>query len=582
MKQYHFYYRNTELFEREIHQLREGTAGRKVLFQIFSEILYTDDVDKVRKIIDRIFPDAPYLGISTGGTIIDCQSGEAVSVTALVFDSPTTRAEVLEYDTSKGSLDDVAREIVKYADANPWIRSIELYYPIPQESTTNFCTILSGINPEIQITGGITCSTDVSSEDCMLFSSASRDTHSDHIMVAAFYGGDDLNVLSLCIQGWQPLGRVFEITKAEGSIIYELDGISSCDVYKKYLNVEGDENFFFNTLEFPLYIMCNNVPVLRTPLSANADGSITLSSDFKVGDEVRISYGDPVTIVNCITQDSKRLDEFVPDVMHIFSCLARKTYWSAKDPTYEISALAPIANSSGFFSHGEFLRSDGVLVQHNVTLVISAMREGEKRSLGGGLNITEKSFSNTKMSLASRLATFIGVTSSELQATNRRLSEAAITDGLTGLYNRKEIQTQIENEIAEENAAVSLIMLDIDNFKSVNDTYGHKHGDEVIVALSDILRETVEGSEVRAAAGRWGGEEFMILLCGTQCVEAARTAELIRMKFAEREYGSIPSQTVSVGVTEYKNKETADTLCSRVDMALYRAKSEGKNRVVPV
>lgn len=581
MKQYHIYFRNTEQFEQELSELKKGADGKTVLFRILSEELYTDEVDAVRGVLGKVFPEAPYIGMSTGGNIINCQSGEPVSLTALVFDSPTSRADVREYDTADSDLCDIAQDIVKYTEENPWVKSIELYYPIPKESTTDFCDLLSKMRSDIQITGGIICSPDISSDDCMLFSSASKSTHSDTAMAVAFYGGDDLNVLSLCIQGWQPLGRVFTVTKADGSIIYELDGISACDVYKKYLNVEGDENFFFNTLEFPLYIMCNSVPVLRTPLSANTDGSIMLSSDLEVGDEVRISYGDPVTIVNCITNDSKRLDDFMPDVMHVFSCVARKTYWSAKDPTYEISALAPISESSGFFSHGEFLRSDGVLVQHNVTLVISAMREGEKRMTGRSVNITEKSFSNTKMSLASRLATFIGVTSSELNATNRMLEKSAITDGLTGLYNRKEIQTRIENEICGS-GCFSLVMLDIDNFKSVNDTYGHAQGDEVIIAISDILRDIAADIGVDASAGRWGGEEFMLLLCGASRDDAARTAETIRTRFAEKGYEAIPPQTISVGVTEFKDKESADSLCSRVDMALYTAKSSGKNRVVTV
>ena len=506
---------------------------------------------------------------------------KSISVAALVFDDPTTNAQVCEFDLSKMSPDEIAEQLVDYVNANLWIKAVELYYPVPKESTTNFCALMSKMRPEVQITGAIVCSADVTSSDCALFSSCS-DGSSDSLIEAVFYGGDNLNASAICIQGWQPLGRVFTVTKADGAIIYELDGIPACDVYKKYLNVEGDENFFFNTLEFPLYALCNGVPVLRTPLSANADGSISLSSDFEVGTEMRISYGDPVTIIKCISNESRQLDDFAPEVMHIFSCVARKTYWSSKDPTYEISALAPIASSSGFFSHGEFMRANGGLVQHNVTMVISAMREGEMKTHANRVNITEKSFSNTKMSLASRLATFIGVTSAELQETNRKLLEAAIRDGLTGLYNRKSIQTQIENLINLGSEKLSLIMLDIDNFKTVNDTYGHNCGDEVIIALSKILRDTSSALKGNTSAGRWGGEEFMMLLYGDEAENAAKTAENIRKMFLETEYADTPRQTISVGVATHKKGESIDAICSRVDLALYAAKANGKNQVVVV
>lgn len=579
MRQYHFFYSDESSFEKELAEFKNKIGDKQLIFQIFTEVLYNDDVHAARGVIDRLFPEAPYIGASTGGTIINCRCGKPVSVAALVFDDESTRAEVREYDISKDSLEDIADNIVRFVDGNLWIKSVELYYPVPKKSTTHFSARMSQMRPEVQITGAITCSTDITSDACELFTSCSKGKYSPTLMAVAFYGGENLNVTSICIQGWQPLGRVFKVTKAKGSIIYELDGIPACDVYKKYLNVEGDENFFYNTLEFPLYVMCNNVPVLRTPLSANSDGSITMSSDFEEGEEVRISYGDPVTIVNSIIRDSKTLDEFAPDVMHIFSCIGRKTYWSSKEPTYEIAPLEPICESSGFFSLGEYLRSDGTLAQHNVTLVIAGMREGEKKSNESRLNITEKSFSNTKMSLASRLATFIGVTSTELRSSYMRLAQAAITDGLTGLYNRKEIQSRIETRISES-GKFSLIMLDIDNFKAVNDTYGHKHGDEVIVAISDILRETAQKTD-NSSAGRWGGEEFMLML-DMDCAHAEHVAEKIRKRFAAKKYRDIPSQTVSIGVTEFQRGESADSICSRVDAALYAAKAEGKNRVVSV
>ena len=122
-------------------------------------------------------------------------------------------------------------------------------------------------------------------------------------------------------------------------------------------------------------------------------------------------------------------------------------------------------------------------------------------------------------------------------------------------------------------------MLDIDNFKKVNDTCGHKEGDNVIIAISDILRKVSEDNE-NVYSGRWGGEEFMILFKGYDTDKVADIAENIRKEFAETKYRKSENKTVSIGIIEIEDNETADNAYVRVDSALYNAKKNGKNRVV--
>ena len=164
-----------------------------------------------------------------------------------------------------------------------------------------------------------------------------------------------------------------------------------------------------------------------------------------------------------------------------------------------------------------------------------------------------------------------------------RLALSSVTDGLTRLYNRAEIERKIRNALEERRnqgicSSISLIMLDIDNFKKVNDIYGHKEGDHVIQALADVLRKTTIGVP-SSCLGRWGGEEFMILLPDSNADDAAALAEKIRQEFSSVSYETAGCQTVSIGVTQAKD-ENADALYSRVDKALYMAKEAGKNQVV--
>lgn len=462
---------------------------------------------------------------------------------------------------------------------------MEMYFTIPETSTTRFCDGLKNIRPDIQIFGGVACSDDITSDASCVFSKGTG--YSEKSVVIVFYGGEELYVDSIKVTGWKPLGRKFHVTKSDGSIVYELDGIPAYKVYQKYLNIKNDENFFYNTLEFPLFYEHNDTTILRTPVASNADDSITMSSDIDVGSVVRISYGDPATIVQNIKTDSSRIREFQPDVLHIFSCAARRTFWTSQEPTYEIQPFKDIAPSAGFFSHGEFLRTKGSLNQHNVTLVIAALREGPKTaSETAAEHSAEQTLS--KVPLVSRLATFISVTSLELEEINQKLALvneklriASIIDGLTGLYNRKEIQRQIEKRLAQvKDEKFSIIMLDIDNFKQVNDTYGHQEGDVVLKALADILQNEQMIGTGKQSAGRWGGEEFMLLMCDSDSSNAAFAANLIRHCFANTTFPEARMQTVSIGVTQAKESDTLDALCTRVDDALYKAKRTGKNRVV--
>lgn len=581
MKQIPITYHDEAGLKEALEQLR-AQEGNRLVFQLFSESLEEADVTRVSRVIEEVFPDAPWYGCSTSGNIVDCAAAQEIAVTATVLEKETTRCEVFQFESSDDTMHEVTAAIAEKAAQTPWLKAIEFYFTIPHSSYTAFCNGLRDVRKDVQMFGGVSCSGDITSDACCVFSGAGG--FSRHAIIAVFYGGEDYFVDSIKVTGWKPLGRKFTVTKSDGSILQELDGIPAYDVYRRYLRIRNDENFFYNTLEFPLFYEHDGTTILRVPTASNEDKSITMSSDIEVGSTVTISYGDPKTIVESIAEDSEHIRAFAPDVLHIFSCAARKTFWAGNASTFELEPFRNIAPSVGFFSHGEFLRHEGCLNQHNVTLVIAAMREGEAAVTEGTAPAPRTPTS--RMPLVSRLATFISETSLELEemnarleTANRNLRNAAITDGLTGLYNRAETQRRIEQQLSED-GNLSLIMLDIDNFKQVNDTYGHQEGDAVIVALANILRNEQTRSSARFSAGRWGGEEFMLVLADTELSAASLIAELIRQCFENTNFPSIRSQTVSIGVTQAKPEDTADTLCSRVDAALYKAKKTGKNKVI--
>ncbi len=158
----------------------------------------------------------------------------------------------------------------------------------------------------------------------------------------------------------------------------------------------------------------------------------------------------------------------------------------------------------------------------------------------------------------------------------RRLS---MTDTLTGLLNRRAAMPIINREMERTNRfgqPVSLIILDIDHFKKVNDTCGHDVGDKVLVGFSDLVRENCRKID---SVSRWGGEEFVIIASHTNADNAAIQAEKIRRTIMNRRFDKIGTVTISAGISTYHPRESFEEWFKRADEALYMAKENGRNRV---
>jgi diguanylate cyclase len=166
-----------------------------------------------------------------------------------------------------------------------------------------------------------------------------------------------------------------------------------------------------------------------------------------------------------------------------------------------------------------------------------------------------------------------------------RVREEALIDGLTGLLNRKAFDERIDAALSQPpQSAVGpcLVMIDIDHFKEVNDSFGHVFGDRVIRTIGELLKATVKGQDVVA---RYGGEEFALLLPETPLPGARVVAERLREAVARSRIRrlnseeSVGSITISVGVASYRPGESVATFIDRADAALYLSKTEGRNRV---
>ena len=199
--------------------------------------------------------------------------------------------------------------------------------------------------------------------------------------------------------------------------------------------------------------------------------------------------------------------------------------------------------------------------------------ETKNQRLSAELNETKKELEATKRALKIK-----GI---ELKAVIAQAEEVSHVDELTCLPNRRQIIKNLQNEVirAERyNTFLSISMIDIDHFKNVNDSYGHTVGDQVLFQLANLLQEEIRDPDT---VGRYGGEEFLVVLPNTRLKPAAEQAARLckRIHKTEIDIGEIIQLTVSVGVAEYRHgQENWQKFLSRADLALYAAKNAGRDR----
>jgi diguanylate cyclase (GGDEF)-like protein len=162
------------------------------------------------------------------------------------------------------------------------------------------------------------------------------------------------------------------------------------------------------------------------------------------------------------------------------------------------------------------------------------------------------------------------------------VQQQALTDPLTGLYNRRGFWDMAEHELLRAhrfNRPLSLVLIDIDRFKEINDTYGHLMGDKILASVSANCK--LEFRQVDLVA-RYGGDEFIVLLPETKLHEALSAAERLRMRIENLRFayeGEELRTTICIGVAEMQRGDSLKSLIERTDQALYRAKQGGRNRV---
>jgi diguanylate cyclase (GGDEF)-like protein len=254
---------------------------------------------------------------------------------------------------------------------------------------------------------------------------------------------------------------------------------------------------------------------------------------------------------------------------------------------HETKPFESIAPTAGFYTHGEIHGKHTKINLLNATLVAVGMKEFDlikTEQLNQDIHCIdcqhEDPLNSNHSRIISRLMNFIKVVTVELEGAKKEALRLAETDYLTQVYNRtkaNEILESITKKCEQFGGQFSVILMDVDLFKIVNDTFGHNVGDIILVNIVNVIKKYVRNTDILA---RWGGEEFLLAMPNTGLEDAIIVAERIRLAIEHTEFPEVIHQTCSLGVASYEMGQDVKDIIEKADNALYSAKRKGRNLVV--
>lgn len=550
-----------------------GVKGSSLLISIFTSYTKREGLQEMVDALSLSFPEAEISGMTssvcieqgvnhTGKIIVLFEVFEKTYVHTICFDHEPGKEEAVGCA--------VMSEIAKISEP---LCGIEILASQSDDRFSDFTPFLNVLTHELPGTlpvWGALADSQTWPNHTYVFSKKYISTSG---LVLRVYTGD-ISIMLNHVLGFRPLSRPLTVTAMDGPmVIKELDHKPAVYYYDNYIHTP---DFQEQSLPFPLLQMQDGYVHAHLPQGRTLDGGILFNIRCTVGTELRLAYGDPELMLAETKKSWENMHAFGGESVHILSCAARYQFLN-KNLSDVLANYNNLTPSFGIYAHGEIYRAGQQrLVAAHLTGNVAVFREAAEAHTKDvpytPVHLTQH------MTHLLQLATFISTAMKELEETQDALQFAASHDSLTGLFHRGAMEKylgQCIRNYAESSLALSAIMIDLDRFKEINDTYGHAAGDAVICTLSDLMKKHTEG---RGYAGRWGGDEFLIILPGATLPMAEDLA--IHMKEDLYQAHILPDGTpvsASFGVTIAHQGELEQTFYKRIDNALYAAKKNGKN-----
>lgn len=544
---------------------------QSILISIYTHWNTPEAIHEMTRLFCAAFPEAEIAGMTTAGGIDHGRMRLRQTVVTIQFFEKSDVHTAI-YDFSKEPMEDLGEKARSFCQRQKDLSALLLLMTQRYYDFEPFLTALDKLGKDIPICGGY-AHTYRNEDGIYVFTKDA--ILSRGILLVTFSG--DVKVMTTSVMGWQPLGRTMTITAIDGPlVIRSLDHKPAAYFYQKYLH---STDFGKSELLFPLVRRMHQVQLSALPLESRSDGALQTNVCNHVGDQVQMAYGDPDQVISSIRETLDRIEHFAPEGMLLISCVTRR-YFLKEDVNQILSAYSDFCVAPGGYVNGELIRINGKTQATNMTLISVCFRESEAPLVAATRKPHDPVVLGEALSTIQRLATFITETTKELAETQKQLSFAASHDSFTGLLNRGSIEKMLchcHEDARARGLTFSALMIDLDTFKRINDTFGHAKGDEVIREVASILTRMIRPTDF---AGRWGGDEFVILLPGTTLGSALIIASRLQKAFRRIHLPDSSFLTASIGCTTASPEETEAGFYKRMDDALYLAKEGGRNRII--
>jgi len=339
-----------------------------LLIQIFTANNREDFIRKILAEINEVIPNAIIIGSTTDGEIANGESKRNTTVISFTqFENATLKYAVdMEPDSFKRG-EKLASKLIA--------TNSKLFILFSEGLNTNGEEFLKGVQQNasgIKVAGGL-AGDYATFQKTLVFT---KDFIISNGAVGVSINSDNLRVFNGYNFNWQKIGKKLTVTKAEGNIVYEIDGRSAIDTYKHYLGEKVVHKIPSICIEFPLLVEENGTLTARSVISASGDGSLTFAATIKEGSEVYFGYGNPEEILKHTQTIPYQLEEFAPEAIFVYSCMAR-LHFIGPMINNELKPFSKLAPMAGFFTYGEFFSSvDNQFL--NQTMTVLAMSEAPK------------------------------------------------------------------------------------------------------------------------------------------------------------------------------------------------------------
>lgn len=556
-----------------IHFFATSYIPRKhhILISIYTHWNKPETIREMTRLFCDAFPEAEIAGMTTAGGIENGRMHlRQTIVTIQFFEKSDVHAAI--YDFSKESMSALGERALADCQKEKDLSAVLLFLTQQYYDFEPFLTALDKLSKDIPICGGY-AHTYLQEDGIYVFT---KDAILSRGILLITYAGA-VQVLTESVMGWQPLGRTMTITAMDGPLVIKaLDHKPAIHFYQKYLH---STDFGKSQLLFPLVRNAHQFRLAVLPLDAKSNGALQTNVFSHVGDQVQMAYGDPDQVILSSREVLCHIERFVPEGMLLLSCVTRR-YFLKEDINQILPAYSDFCVTAGGYVNGELIRIAGKTQTTNMTLISVCFREGEAPLVNTAKKHHTPVVLGEALSTVQRLATFITETTKELAETQKQLSFAASHDSFTGLLNRGSIEKMLcrcHEDARERQLAFSALMIDLDTFKHINDTFGHLKGDEVILEVARIMKRMIRPTDF---AGRWGGDEFVIILPGTTLPGALIVANRLQKAFQTIQLPDHSFLTASIGCTTASSNESEQIFYKRMDDALYLAKEGGRNRII--